>query len=81
MVTHDTEGPMEAFKGALKLFCTRDMLLLSVTFIYTGKQDTPPTPLTYECVPYSKRFKVISTMLSYIKADYNFRKHGLKLKQ
>ncbi|CAH0397976.1 unnamed protein product [Chilo suppressalis] len=30
------EGPMEAFKGALKLFCTRDMLLLSITFIYTG---------------------------------------------
>ncbi|XP_028044058.1 UNC93-like protein MFSD11 [Bombyx mandarina] len=32
----DAEGPLEAFKGALKLFCTKDMLLLSVTFIYTG---------------------------------------------
>ncbi|XP_063824836.1 UNC93-like protein MFSD11 [Ostrinia nubilalis] len=32
----EEEGPMEAFKGALRLFCTRDMLLLSVTFIYTG---------------------------------------------
>ncbi|CAH0579109.1 unnamed protein product [Chrysodeixis includens] len=37
IATHDVqEGPMEAFKGALRLFCTRDMLLLSVTFIYTG---------------------------------------------
>ncbi|XP_072932100.1 UNC93-like protein MFSD11 [Epargyreus clarus] len=36
MVIHEPEGPMEAFKGALRLFCTRDMLLLSVTFIYTG---------------------------------------------
>lgn len=36
IVTHDTEGPMDAFKGALRLFCTKDMLLLSVTFIYTG---------------------------------------------
>ncbi|KAG6445872.1 hypothetical protein O3G_MSEX004166 [Manduca sexta] len=36
IVTHDAEGPLEAFKGALKLFCTKDMLLLSITFIYTG---------------------------------------------
>ncbi|KAJ8730204.1 hypothetical protein PYW07_017242 [Mythimna separata] len=37
MVTHEVQdSPMDAFKGALKLFCTRDMLLLSVTFIYTG---------------------------------------------
>ncbi|KAL4709904.1 hypothetical protein ACJJTC_003867 [Scirpophaga incertulas] len=35
-VRHEEEGPLDAFKGALKLFCTRDMLLLSVTFIYTG---------------------------------------------
>lgn len=37
MAMHEPEGPMEAFKGALRLFGTRDMLLLSVTFIYTGK--------------------------------------------
>ncbi|KAF9806441.1 hypothetical protein SFRURICE_001236 [Spodoptera frugiperda] len=37
IVTHEVqESPLDAFKGALKLFCTRDMLLLSVTFIYTG---------------------------------------------
>ncbi|XP_049869126.1 UNC93-like protein MFSD11 [Pectinophora gossypiella] len=36
MVNHESEGPMDAFKGAIRLFCTRDMLLLSVTFIYTG---------------------------------------------
>lgn len=29
-------GPLEAFKGAVRLFVTRDMLMLSVTFIYTG---------------------------------------------
>lgn len=28
------------FKSAIKLFCTRDMLLLSVTFLYTGERDT-----------------------------------------
>ncbi|XP_026317585.1 UNC93-like protein MFSD11 isoform X1 [Hyposmocoma kahamanoa] len=36
VVSHEDDGPLDAFKGALKLFCTRDMLLLSVTFIYTG---------------------------------------------
>lgn len=37
IVTHEvSETPLDAFKGALKLFCTRDMLLLSITFIYTG---------------------------------------------
>lgn len=36
MATTDAESPMEAFKGAIRLFCTRDMLLLSATFIYTG---------------------------------------------
>uniref|UniRef100_A0A2H1WVS8 UNC93-like protein MFSD11 n=1 Tax=Spodoptera frugiperda TaxID=7108 RepID=A0A2H1WVS8_SPOFR len=37
IVTHEVqESPLDAFKGALKLFCTRDMLLLSVTFIYTA---------------------------------------------
>lgn len=30
-------GPVDAFKGAVKLFFTRDVLLLSVTFFYTGK--------------------------------------------
>ncbi|KAM3964563.1 UNC93-like protein MFSD11 [Aphomia sociella] len=33
---NETEGPLEAFKGAVKLFCTRDMIFLSITFIYTG---------------------------------------------
>ncbi|KAJ0177109.1 hypothetical protein K1T71_007118 [Dendrolimus kikuchii] len=36
MASNDAESPMEAFKGAIRLFCTRDMLLLSATFIYTG---------------------------------------------
>ncbi|XP_014367776.1 UNC93-like protein MFSD11 isoform X2 [Papilio machaon] len=36
VVSHEDDGPMEAFKGALKLFCTRDMMFLSCTFIYTG---------------------------------------------
>ncbi|KAI5651745.1 ion channel regulatory protein UNC-93 domain-containing protein [Phthorimaea operculella] len=36
MVNHEAEGPLDAFKGALRLFATKDMLLLSVCFIYTG---------------------------------------------
>lgn len=36
VVTPVADGPLEAFKGAWRLFCTKDMLLLSVTFIYTG---------------------------------------------
>ncbi|XP_013199956.1 UNC93-like protein MFSD11 [Amyelois transitella] len=32
----EADGPLEAFKGALRLFCTKDMMLLSVCFIYTG---------------------------------------------
>ncbi|XP_045448903.1 UNC93-like protein MFSD11 [Melitaea cinxia] len=36
MAVTDSEGPMEAFKGAIKLFCTSDMILLSAAFIYTG---------------------------------------------
>lgn len=39
VVNNESDSPMDAFKGALRLFCTRDMLLLSVTFIYTGKDD------------------------------------------
>ncbi|XP_039754146.1 UNC93-like protein MFSD11 [Pararge aegeria] len=32
----EAEGPMEAFRGALRLFCTGDMILLSAAFVYTG---------------------------------------------
>lgn len=28
---------MSAFRDAIKLFCTKEMLLLSVTFLYTGE--------------------------------------------
>lgn len=31
------QTPIEALKGAIKLFFTRDMLLLSITFFYTGQ--------------------------------------------
>lgn len=30
-------GPLEALRGAGRLFVTKNMLLLSVTFFYTGK--------------------------------------------
>jgi hypothetical protein len=30
------QGPLEALKGAIKLFFTKDMLFLSITFFYTG---------------------------------------------
>ncbi|XP_063618565.1 UNC93-like protein MFSD11 [Cydia splendana] len=36
VVSNEPTSPLDAFKGALRLFYTRDMLLLSVTFIYTG---------------------------------------------
>ncbi|XP_026488280.2 UNC93-like protein MFSD11 isoform X1 [Vanessa tameamea] len=36
MAVSEAEGPMEAFRGALRLFCTSDMILLSAAFVYTG---------------------------------------------
>ncbi|CAH4032569.1 UNC93-like protein MFSD11 [Pieris brassicae] len=35
-IVAEPEGPLDAFKGAIKLFCTRDMIFLSAAFIYTG---------------------------------------------
>lgn len=32
------EGPLQALVGAIRLFCTGNMLLLSLTFLYTGKK-------------------------------------------
>lgn len=32
----EPQGPMAALKGAVKLFCTKEMLILSTTFFYTG---------------------------------------------
>lgn len=34
----DQESMLGAFKTAIRLFFTREMLLLSVTFLYTGKK-------------------------------------------
>lgn len=31
-----SEGPLEAFKSSLKLFATREMILVTFTFFYTG---------------------------------------------
>lgn len=36
------EGPLEALKSSGKLFVTKRMLLLSVTFFYTGKSSNFP---------------------------------------
>lgn len=36
VVVEQATGPIEALKGAAKLFVTKDMLLLSTTFFYTG---------------------------------------------
>lgn len=33
----DSSSIIGAFKNSIKLFLTRDMLLLSITFLYTGK--------------------------------------------
>ncbi|XP_038211682.1 UNC93-like protein MFSD11 [Zerene cesonia] len=35
-IVSESEGPLDAFKGAIRLFCTRDMMFLSAAFIYTG---------------------------------------------
>lgn len=35
------DNVVQEFKSAVKLFTTRDMLLLSVTFLYTGKWAVP----------------------------------------
>lgn len=32
----EPQGPIAALKGAVKLFCTKEMLILSTTFFYTG---------------------------------------------
>lgn len=37
-VAEGPTGPIAALKGAAKLFLTKDMLLLSTTFVYTGKR-------------------------------------------
>lgn len=36
---------ISAFKNAIKLFFTRDMLLLSITFLYTGLYYMCPGPI------------------------------------
>ncbi|XP_041978015.1 UNC93-like protein MFSD11 isoform X1 [Aricia agestis] len=36
MAATEGESAMDAFRGAIRLFCTGDMLLLSLAFIYTG---------------------------------------------
>lgn len=33
----DSDSVIGAFRNAIKLFVTREMLLLSITFLYTGK--------------------------------------------
>lgn len=35
----DQESMLGAFKTAIQLFFTKEMLLLSVTFLYTGEKD------------------------------------------
>lgn len=35
----DQESMLGAFKTAIRLFFTKEMLLLSVTFLYTGEKD------------------------------------------
>lgn len=41
-------GPLEALKGAVRLFFTRNMLMLCVTFLYTGEM-TFLKPLWQHC--------------------------------
>ncbi|XP_077293779.1 UNC93-like protein MFSD11 [Arctopsyche grandis] len=35
-IKSEPQGPLEALRGAVKLFCTKEMLILSLTFFYTG---------------------------------------------
>lgn len=39
-VEEPNRGPAEAFKAACRLFVTKKMMLLSITFFYTGKSIT-----------------------------------------
>lgn len=40
VVVEESKGPIEALRGAGRLFITKRMLLLIVTFFYTGNLNT-----------------------------------------
>lgn len=52
--TDKPESPWSAFVGAVKLFCTFNMLLLSITFIYTGLELGFWSGVYSSCIGFTK---------------------------
>ncbi|CAH1171251.1 unnamed protein product [Phaedon cochleariae] len=50
------EGPLQAIIGAGKLFVTKDMLMLSVTFLYTGLELGFFSGVYSSCIGFTKSF-------------------------
>ncbi|KAG5888104.1 hypothetical protein JTB14_021901 [Gonioctena quinquepunctata] len=50
------EGPVQAFLGAVKLFLTADMLLLSITFLYTGLELGFYSGVYSSCIGFTEAF-------------------------
>ena len=54
---HETnKSPVQAWNDSLKLFCTKDMLMLSCTFLYTGIQFNICFALYGTCVGFTHAF-------------------------
>nr|CAI5855156.1 unnamed protein product [Callosobruchus analis] len=50
-------GPLDALKGAWRLFITRDMLLLSITFLYTGLELGFFSGVYSSCIGFTSAFE------------------------
>ncbi|XP_044269343.1 UNC93-like protein MFSD11 [Tribolium madens] len=50
------QTPLEALKGAVKLFFTKDMLLLSITFFYTGIELGFFSGVYSSCIGFTQKF-------------------------
>lgn len=55
------QGPVEALKGAAKLFCTKRMLLLVFTFLYTGLF---PLKLNQNKINHKNNWKIITNFIT-----------------
>ena len=66
--SRDTKSPMQAFRAATKFFRTREMLLLSVTFFYSGLQLSIWSGVYPTSVGFTRTFgenrKALATMCS-----------------
>ncbi|CAH1112472.1 unnamed protein product, partial [Psylliodes chrysocephalus] len=51
------EGPLQALVGAIRLFCTGNMLLLSLTFLYTGLELGFFSGVYSSCIGFTQAFE------------------------